>query len=88
MRPHGIALKHHADIPLFRRHKGFPAGNQLIINVDLARGRLLKPGNHAEHGGLAAAGGPEKGNEFTVLKGFVEIPEHHILTKGLGDMPD
>ena len=86
MGPHGVALEHHADAALFRGDEGFAAGHQLIVDVQFAGGGLFKARDDAQHGGFAAAGGAQEGDEFSVAKGFVKLFEHHVIAKGLGDV--
>ena len=86
VRPDRIALEYHADIPSFRRQKGIPAGNQLVINVEFPAGGLFKSGNNAKHRGLSTAGRPKQCDKFSVFKDFIKLLEHHIVSKCLGDM--
>ena len=53
--PHGVALEHHADVPLFRGNEYFIGRNDPVVEKHAAAGGLFKPGDHAEHGGFAAA---------------------------------
>ena len=88
VRPHGVALEHHAHAALFRRHEGLPAGDELPVDIDFAARRLFKARDHAQHGGLAAAGRAEQRDEFAVLKFRVKRLEHNIVPKSFGDVPD
>ena len=79
VRPDGVGLEHHAEIALVRRDENAlvrridePAGD-----LDLARNRLLQPGDRAQRRGLAAARRPEQREQFAlrhlerdVLRGF------------------
>ena len=88
MRPDGVALKHHADIALFRLHERFAAGNELIVDIHFARGRPFKPGHNAQHRRFAAAGGAQQGHEFSVLENFVEFTKHGIGSERFGNALD
>src|SRR5690606_41351132 len=58
-----IGLEHPAHIALVDRD----LGHVLAIEPDMARGRGDKAGDHAQYGGLAAAGGAEKGEHLALL---------------------
>ena len=88
VRPDGVGLEHHADVPLFRGHEGLPAGDQLVVDVHLAFRGLFKPGDDAQHGGLAAAGGAQQGHEFSVPEGLGEILQDDVAPEGFGDIPN
>ena len=70
----GVILEHHRQIPL----AGFKIVAQLVSDPELAAGDVLQPGDHAQRGGLSAAGGPHKNNEFAVPYPERKIP-HRIL---------
>ena len=59
----GVILEDGVDITLIRRQ----VGHVLAVQQNLARGGLVEPGDHAQTGGLAAAGGTEHGEELTIL---------------------
>ena len=48
----GVALEHHGDVPVLGLH----VVHQLAVDVQLAAGDILQPGDHPQGGGLAAAG--------------------------------
>jgi hypothetical protein len=57
VRPHGVALEHHAEVALVGRHRK-PArgiGDETISEMDRAAVRREESGDQVEHGGLAAA---------------------------------
>ncbi|MNS98633.1 hypothetical protein D3C72_1330050 [compost metagenome] len=64
-----VGLEHHADIALIG------AERRLVLPVDDDRsaGRNFKTGDHAQHGGLAAARWSKKGDELALFDGHVEI---------------
>ena len=47
-----------------------------------------KPGDHAEHGRLAAARRPEEGDELAALDVEVEVLDHGGVGEGLADVLD
>ncbi|MNP51228.1 hypothetical protein D3C76_1455280 [compost metagenome] len=58
-----IGLEHHGDTP--------PGGIQivgaLVADVQIPFGDRLQPGDHAQQGGFAAAGGADEDDEFPLL---------------------
>ena len=81
MREEGIVLEHHVDIPFIGR-KG---GHVLVIQINMTSRRMLKAGNHAEDGRLAAARRAEEGDKFSVANGKVQGRDDGILFKFLGN---
>src|SRR5262249_2815272 len=73
MRVKRIILEHHGDVPIL----GWHIVDQLIADVDLARGAFLKPGDHAQGSRLAAARRTDQYDELAV--GDVEIDAPHCL---------
>lgn len=61
VREQSVVLEHHADVALVRRHVVDGAPGQ----QDFPGSRGLEPGEHHQAGGLAGAGWPEQGQEFT-----------------------
>ena len=59
----GVALEHDADVALLYGH----AGDVLPLHVHAAGRGLDEPGDGAQRGGLAAAGGPQEGEELPLL---------------------
>ncbi len=88
MGPDGVGLEDHANIPLFRGNKGLFGADHSAINADFAGGGLFKPGNHPQHGGLAAAGGTQQGDKFFILENLVELLQHHNVAEGLCHLLD
>ena len=70
-----VGLEDHADIALVRPQ----ARDIASVDADLAGGRLLEARHHAQGRGLAAARGPEEGDELPALDRDVEM-----LHPGLG----
>src|SRR5262245_47703754 len=62
MRPQRIVLKHRVDRPLEWRR----VAHWLARNKDLAIAGKLKPGDHTQGRGLAAAGRPEERKKLPV----------------------
>ncbi len=74
-----ISLKHHADIALV----GPQVHHVLAVDFNRAVVRGFKAGNHAQNCGLAAARWAEKGDEFTLFHGEVEIMDDRIGAEAL-----
>ena len=51
----GVILEHHRDVPILGRH----VVDQLVADINLARGGFLEPGDHAQGRALAAARGAD-----------------------------
>ena len=62
-----VVLEHHGDVALFRRH----VVDDAVADADLAAGDVLQPRDHAQQGGLAAAGGADQHDELAVVDGHV-----------------
>ena len=88
MRPYGVALEDHPHAPLFRRYEGFPAGNQLFVDVQLSGAGLLESRDHAQHGRFSASRRTEQGDELPVPEHGVKVLQHRILSETLRHMPD
>src|SRR5918996_1662381 len=73
MRPDGIKLENHADIPLVRRDGDFLLAreHQLIADGYLALLRRLQPGDRTQCGCFAAAAGTEQSEELP-------LPDVHV----------
>src|ERR671914_36362 len=54
-----VVLEHHRDVAVLRRH----VVDEVAADEDLARGRLLEPGDHAQRRRLAAARGSDQHDE-------------------------
>ena len=57
-----VALKHHREVAVLRRHVGHVAA----VDEDVPGGRRLEPGNEPKHGALAAAGRPDQDEQLAV----------------------
>ncbi len=73
-----IGLENHADIALV----GLQAVLLLAADGDATGGRRFEAGDHAQDGRLAAAGGAEEGNEFTLLDLHVEVMHDLHVAEG------
>ena len=85
MRIQRVVLEHHRDVAVARRH----VVDHVAADPDLAVGDLLQPGDHAQRGGLAAAGRADQHDEFLI--GDVEVDAFHRLhaaVVGLDDFAD
>src|SRR3972149_11267142 len=82
MRVQGVALEDHRDVTILGGH----VVDDAIADEDGALGDLLKPGDHAQAGGLAAPGRADEDHELSVqdLEGDVADGEH--LTVALADV--
>ena len=65
----GIALEHHGHFTL----AGTPVVGQLAIDEEITLADVLQSGDHAQRGGLAAAGGADEHDELTPLGFQVEV---------------
>jgi hypothetical protein len=81
VRKDGVALEHHVGRPLVGRH----GRHGLAVDEDLALGRELEAGEHAQQGGLAAAGGTEQREEFAAPDLERDIVDGAHRTEVLGD---
>jgi hypothetical protein len=57
-----VILKHHRNVPLFRRH----VVDDTVADADFAGSDIFQAGNHSQQGGFAAARRSDQHNEFTV----------------------
>ena len=64
-----IALEHHGDVAV----AGIDLIDDLAIDGDLARGRILEAGDHAHGRRLAAARGAEEDHEFLVADVEIDV---------------
>jgi hypothetical protein len=69
VRPDGIGLEHHGDVARVRGHMGLGGRveHALRADGDAARGRRLQAGHAAQGACLAAAAGPQQGEELAGL---------------------
>ena len=63
VRKQRVALEHHAEAAVAR----LEVVDDAPVDADLAGGRILEPGDHAQRRGLAAAGRPDEHDELAVL---------------------
>jgi len=63
-----VVLEDHGDVAVL----GVDVVDDAFADADLARGDLLEARDHAERGGLAAAGGPDEDDELPVVDVEVE----------------
>ena len=61
----GVVLEDHADVALMRRY----VVDTPVAEVEVAALDGVEAGDHAEQGRLAAAGGTEQGEEFSLMDG-------------------
>ena len=79
----GIVLEDHGDVPILGRN----AVDHLAADGDLPFGDLLQAGDHAQGGGLAAAGGANQDDELLILDLHAEVlHRHHGLVVDLFHM--
>ena len=57
-----VLLENEGDVSVLR----LDTDHALVVDADVARVRLLQPGDHAQRGRLAAAGGAEQHQELSV----------------------
>ena len=69
VRKQSVALEHHAEAAVAR----LEIVDHAAVDADLARGRVLEAGDHAQRRGLAAAGRTDEHHELAVLDGEGEI---------------
>ena len=62
MRVKSIVLEDHCDVAIL----GGDVVHELAVDIQLALGDLLKTCDHAQSGGLAAAGGSDQNDKFLV----------------------
>ena len=82
MREQGIFLKDGIHLPFVRRK----VGDIFLIKKDIPLIRFDKAGNGAERGGLAAAGRPEQGDEFSIVYVQVETSQNLLPIIRDGDV--
>ena len=76
MRIQGVALEHHRDIAILRGNMV----DQLVVDVQFTLGDILQTGDHAQGGGLAAAGRPDQDDKLFILDLQVEIAHGDDIT--------
>ena len=81
MRKQGIILKDSIDLPFIRRK----LCDILISEQDSAGQGCLKTRYHPEQSGLAAAARSQKGKQFSLFNGQIDIIDCYESVKALGD---
>ena len=66
-----VVLEHHRDIAILRSN----VVNQLVADIQFAVGDFFQASNHAQGGGLAAAGRADQNDKFLVLDVEVEVAD-------------
>ena len=77
----GIMLEHHVHIALV----GGQLGDFFVIQKNMTRSGRLQTGNHAQYCGLATAGRPQQGHEFSVVDSQIKGGDNQVVFKLLGD---
>ena len=77
-----IGLEHHGQLALGR---GL-VGDVAAVDADGAGGGVLEPGDQAQQGGLAAAGGADEDDELAVLDVEIELRDDRRRPEGLADL--
>ena len=82
MGPQGVRLEHQIQVALAGRGERSlrRVDDLLAVHQDDAVLGLFQAGDHAEGGGLAAAGGPQQGHEVAVLDDEVDVPQDMVGT--------
>ncbi len=82
MRIQRIVLEHHRDVAILRRH----VVDDVAADQDVAVGDILKPGDHPQRGGLAAAGGADQDDELMVRNIEIDAANGFDLVVTLDDL--
>jgi hypothetical protein len=77
-----VVLEDHRDIAVLRRH----VVDEAIADEDVAAGLFLEPGDHAERGRLATAGGTDEHEELFVPDLDVEVVDRRHFAELLHDV--
>ena len=77
-----VALEHHGDVAILGRH----IVDHAVADADFALGNLLQAGDHAQAGGLAAAGRADEDDEFLVLDLDVQVVDGDNIAETLPNM--
>jgi hypothetical protein len=75
-----VALEHHRDVPVL----GLDAGDHLAADAHRAVGGLVEPGDHAQRGGLPAAGRAEEHEELAIGHVEREVVDGDDVAEALG----
>ena len=82
MRVERVGLEHHGDAAIRSRHRI----HGLAADQQLTGGDLLQPGDHAQQGGLAAAGWADENDQLAVLDGERDVADGLDPAEGFGDV--
>ena len=77
-----VALEHHGDAALHRRQVVDP----LAVDDDVARGRVLEPGDHAQQRRLAAAGRADEDDELALAHVERDALHHVDVAEAFDDV--
>lgn len=82
MREQGVVLEDHREVALARRQ----GGDVLVVQPDLAFAHRLQPGQQAQQGAFAAAGGADQHHEFAFVNIEGEGVEGRFTVETLTDV--
>ena len=75
-------LEYHVNPALVCRH----AVDAAAMQVDVSLAGLLETGNHAQHRGLAASGGAEKGKKLAAANIEIQILRRDDIAEAFPDL--
>ena len=78
---HVGTLEHYAELGHHRGVHPRAVPQRAALHKDLARGRAEQPGQHAQQGGLAAAGGTQQGHEGSRFNDQADMVERKHVAK-------
>ena len=84
MRIERVVLEHHGDVALFRRH----VVDHALADADFAGGDVFQARDHAQQGGLAAAGRADQHHELAVVDGNIDAMDDMRRTECFADIAD
>jgi hypothetical protein len=79
-----VVLEHHGDVALLGRQ----VVHHPVADADFAGGDVLQSRDHAQQGGLAAAGRADQDDELAIANGNVDAMNDGRRAKGLADIVD
>jgi len=82
MREQAVFLKHHAHMALLGRQMCAGAGEQYLAQMNASRAHRLKTRNRSQHGGLAAARGPQQAGDMTCRHLQIKALQHGVQALG------
>src|SRR6266545_5691528 len=85
MRKQRVVLKHHAHAAVFGRHPLSGSAYRPPTDPNLSGMRLFEPGDRAKRRGLAAAAGPENGEQRAFSDFKVQIVQSGHAPDGVDD---